>query len=225
MSYQPRFARMAKFAAVFTATLTASMVLSGCFGVDPAIKSIDEFTVKQNIDKSKAKWKEQLPKPPKLTFDPERKYFWDLETNKGKMSIELMADTAPMHVSSTMYLTRLGFYDGLIFHRVIPDFMAQGGDPRGKGTGHPGYKYAGEFNGSASHDKPGILSMANSGPNTDGSQFFLTFKATPFLDGKHTVFGEVVSGLDTLTALERAGTRSGKTREPLSITKATIRVK
>ncbi|MFT4928736.1 MAG: peptidyl-prolyl cis-trans isomerase B (cyclophilin B) [Phenylobacterium sp.] len=220
MSYQS-FIKAAKFS---TALVACSFLFSGCSKVDPAVKSIDAFTVTQKIDKTKEKWKENLPKPPMATFDPESKYFWDLETNKGKLSIQLMPKTAPMHVSSTLYLTRLGFYDGIIFHRVIPGFMAQGGDPRGKGTGNPGYKYAGEFNGEPSHNKPGILSMANAGPNTDGSQFFLTFKETPFLDGKHTVFGEVVDGMPTLLALEKFGSRSGKTSEELSIVKATIRV-
>ncbi|MFT5163513.1 MAG: peptidyl-prolyl cis-trans isomerase B (cyclophilin B) [Alteromonadaceae bacterium] len=211
-------------AAKFTSLLACTVLLSACFGGDPALKRIDEFTKTQTIDKTKDKWKEHLPKPPLAEFEPESQYFWDLETNKGKITIQLMPKVAPMHVSSTMYLTRLGFYDGIIFHRVIPGFMAQGGDPRGQGTGGPGYKYAGEFNDAPSHDKPGMLSMANSGPNTDGSQFFITFKPTPFLDGKHTIFGEVVQGMETVTALEKLGSRSGKTSEPLSIVKATIRV-
>jgi peptidyl-prolyl cis-trans isomerase A (cyclophilin A) len=117
------------------------------------------------------------------------------------------------------------FYDGLVFHRVIPNFMAQGGDPQGVGMGGPGYKYEGEFSDAAKHDKPGILSMANAGPGTDGSQFFLTFVPTPHLNGKHTVFGEVTEGQDVLKKLEQAGSQSGKTSEPLSITKATIEVK
>jgi peptidylprolyl isomerase len=130
-----------------------------------------------------------------------------------------------MHATSTIYLTKLGFYDDLIFHRVIYKFMAQGGDPLGNGRGDPGYKYAGEFDGTLSHDKPGLLSMANSGPNTDGSQFFLTFAATPWLDGKHTIFGEVVEGLDnTLPAIESLGSRSGRTEKEVKIIKATIRV-
>ena len=130
-----------------------------------------------------------------------------------------------MHVTSTIYLTKLGFYDDLVFHRVIPGFMAQGGDPLGNGTGNPGYKYAGEFDGKTSHNKAGILSMANSGPNTDGSQFFITFKATPFLDNRHTVFGEVVTGLeDTLPKIEGLGQRNGKTKVLIKIIKATIRV-
>jgi peptidyl-prolyl cis-trans isomerase B (cyclophilin B) len=103
--------------------------------------------------------------------------------------------------------------------------MAQGGDPLGNGSGNPGYKYAGEFSGTLSHDKPGLLSMANSGPNTDGSQFFITFAATPWLDGKHTIFGEVVEGLETtLPAIENLGSRSGRTKKSVKIIKARIRV-
>jgi len=129
-----------------------------------------------------------------------------------------------MHVSSTIYLTRLGFYDDLKFHRVITQFMAQGGCPLGSGTGGPGYQYDGEYNPSVKHDKPGLLSMANAGPGTDGSQFFLTFVATPWLDGKHTIFGEVVEGMDVVTQLEAGGSEGGQTTTPLQINKATIRI-
>ena len=147
-----------------------------------------------------------------------------LATNKGDIKIELRPDVAPMHVSSTIYLTRLGFYDSVVFHRVITGFMAQGGDPLGKGTGGPGYQYAGEFDASVKHNRPGMLSMANAGPGTDGSQFFLTFVPTPHLDGKHTIFGHVVEGMDTVEKLEASGSRSGTTSEHLEITKATVEV-
>jgi cyclophilin family peptidyl-prolyl cis-trans isomerase len=148
-----------------------------------------------------------------------------METNKGPIQIELMPDAAPMHVTSFIYLSRLGFYDGLSFHRVIPGFMAQGGDPLGNGMGGPGYKYDGEFSSpKAKHSAPGMLSMANAGPGTDGSQFFITFVPTPFLDGKHTVYGKVVEGMDNLKKLEAAGSQSGKTSEPLKIEKVTIQI-
>jgi len=191
---------------------------------DPALAAIDAFIAEQKIDESQSGWKGRLPKPPKLEFASGSSYFWNLDTNKGAIKILLFADTAPMHVSSTIYLTRLGFYDGIVFHRVINGFMAQGGDPTGTGRGGPGYQYAGEFDGSRKHDKPGILSMANAGPNTDGSQFFLTFVPTPHLDGKHTVFGKIVDGMDTLKALEKAGSPRGNPSEKLVIEKATISV-
>ncbi|MEZ4216597.1 MAG: peptidylprolyl isomerase [Myxococcota bacterium] len=187
-----------------------------------AVQQIDDFIASQDIDKTNPSWRLSLPKPPKATFDAGHTYSWLLETNHGQIKAKLFTDTAPMHASSTIYLTRLGFYDGLGFHRVIPGFMAQGGDPIGNGTGGPGYKYEGEFAGGRSHDGPGKLSMANAGPGTDGSQFFLTFTETAYLDGKHTVFGEVTEGMATLGELEKRGSRSGRTSEPLEIRRATI---
>lgn len=113
-------------------------------------------------------------------------------TNKGEIRLELFADKTPKTVANFEKLAKEGFYDGLKFHRVIADFMIQGGCPQGTGTGGPGYKFADEFHKDLKHDGPGILSMANSGPNTNGSQFFITHVATPWLDGKHTVFGKVL---------------------------------
>ncbi len=191
---------------------------------DAAIAAIDAFIAEQDVDKSQPSWKTTLVKPPKVRFTAGKSYFWNLETNKGTIKIKLMPDVAPMHVSSTIYLTRLGFYDDTIFHRVIPGFMAQGGDPKGTGRGSPGYKYDGEYDSSVKHDKPGLLSMANAGPGTDGSQFFLTFVPTPSLNGKHTIFGRVVEGMDTVKELEKFGSRSGKTKEKLLLEKATISV-
>jgi len=171
-------------------------------------------------------WKLKLTKPEMMKFDPGKDYFWVLETNKGNIRIKLMPNVAPMHVTSTIFLTGKGFYDGLTFHRVIPGFMAQGGCPLGTGTGGPGYKYAGEFSPTVKHDRPFLLSMANAGPNTDGSQFFITFVPTPNLDGKHTIFGEVVEGQDTVKKLEAAGTPGqGKPKEELKIVKARIEEK
>jgi peptidyl-prolyl cis-trans isomerase B (cyclophilin B) len=191
---------------------------------DSALQEIDKQIAKANLDKSSGSWKTSVPKPEKVTFDPAHKYYALMETNKGSIKIQFMPDVAPMHVTSFIYLSRMGFYDGLTFHRVIPGFMAQGGDPLGTGTGGPGYQYAGEFSPNAKHNVPGILSMANAGPNTDGSQFFITFGPTPALDGKYTVHGKVVEGLDTLKKLEAAGSPSGKTSEPLTINKVTIQV-
>ena len=191
---------------------------------DAAIAAIDKQIADAKVDKSNAGWKQHLSKPTQVSFTAGKKSFWVLDTTKGPIEVRLLPDAAPMHVTSTIYLTNLGFYDGLTFHRVIPGFMAQGGDPAGNGTGGPGYQYAGEFGAGAKHDKPGMLSMANAGPGTDGSQFFLTFVPTGFLDGKHTVFGETVKGMETLKALESAGSESGRTKEKLEIKKATIRV-
>ena len=197
---------------------------TGAKGGKLATAALADFIAQQKIDKSQPGWKTHLPRPPKASFDPAKTYYWHLDTNVGNVKIKLLPQVAPMHVSSTIYLTELGFYDGVAFHRVIPGFMAQGGDPLGVGTGGPGYQYAGEFDPKVKHDKPGILSMANAGPGTDGSQFFLTFVATPHLNGKHTIFGEVVEGMGTLQELERRGSPSGQTREPLLIRKARISV-
>ena len=190
---------------------------------DPATKEIAAFIEAQSIDTSSGDWRTSLPKPPKVSFDDSLTYHWKLETTKGPITVKLQPGEAPMHASSTMFLTMLGFYDGLAFHRVIPGFMAQGGCPVGRGTGGPGYTYDGEF-GALRHDKKGLLSMANAGPGTDGSQFFLTFVATPWLDGNHTIFGEVVEGDATLDALEACGSDSGATTEKLFIDSARIEV-
>jgi len=191
---------------------------------DVAIQAIDAFIAKQDIDRGEEGWKTRLPEPPKVEFDPDARYRWVLHTNHGTIEVRLLPDAAPKHVSSTIYLTRLGFYDGVIFHRVIPGFMAQGGDPTGTGRGGPGYQYAGEFDPEARHDEPGTLSMANAGPGTDGSQFFLTFEETPWLDDKHTVFGRVAEGMDAVRELEKRGTRGGRPTERLVIERAEIRV-
>ena len=187
---------------------------------DP-IATIDAFIAEQGVDVGASDWRTRLAAPPDCAFDSERTYLWELETSHGPISVTLRADAAPRHVASTIYLTRLGFYDGLAFHRVITDFMAQGGCPLGTGTGGPGYQFDGECDPKVKHDRPGLLSMANAGPGTDGSQFFLTFVPTSWLDGKHTVFGEVTEGLDVLKELEKRGSRDGQTSESLKIEKAT----
>jgi peptidyl-prolyl cis-trans isomerase B (cyclophilin B) len=193
-------------------------------GGDPAIAAIDAFIAKQNVDKSQADWKEQVKAPPIVSFASNKSYYWNLKTNKGKIKIQFMPKVAPYHVGSTIYLTRMGFYNDTEFHRVITGFMAQGGDPTGTGRGGPGYRYAGEFDPDVKHDKPGILSMANAGPETDGSQFFITFTRTHSLDGKHTIFGEVVEGMPTVDRLEKAGSKRGNPKRPLFIERATISV-
>ena len=186
------------------------------------MEQLDTLIASTTIDKSQPDWRTNLPKPSVLTFPAGQSWKARMRTNKGDIVITLMPEVAPMHVTSFAYLARLGFYDGLAFHRVISDFMAQGGCPLGTGTGGPGYRFDGEFRRDVRHDRPGLLSMANAGPGTDGSQFFLTFVATPWLDGKHTIFGEVTEGQDVLKLLEASGSSSGRTSEDLKIETLTI---
>jgi peptidyl-prolyl cis-trans isomerase B (cyclophilin B) len=191
---------------------------------DAALEAIDRFIETQAIDRSDSRWKTRLSAPDPVGFSAGKTYHWHLETSVGDLRVKLLPEVAPIHVTSTIYLTRLGFYDETAFHRVITEFMAQGGDPLGNGTGGPGYEYDGEFDPSVRHDRPGLLSMANRGPGTDGSQFFLTFVPTPWLDDKHSIFGEVVDGADVLEALEARGSQSGRPSESLEIQSATISV-
>lgn len=140
--------------------------------------------------------------PPTMQIDPAKSYTAVMKTGAGELKIKLFADKTPITVNNFVFLAREGFYDSITFHRVIDDFMAQGGDPTGTGRGGPGYRFADEFDATLKHSKPGILSMANAGPGTNGSQFFITHVPTPHLDGKHTVFGELVEGEDVLMALK-----------------------
>ncbi|MBX7144008.1 MAG: peptidylprolyl isomerase [Oligoflexia bacterium] len=126
-----------------------------------------------------------------------------LETSKGTIELALTPDKTPMTVANFVNLCQRGFYNGLTFHRVIPDFMIQGGDPSGNGTGGPGYKFQDEFTPALKHTGPGILSMANAGPGTNGSQFFITHVATPWLDGHHTIFGHVTKGQEVVNAIRQ----------------------
>ena len=145
--------------------------------------------------------KKQWNSPPKMIVDDKKKYTATLTTDVGDIVIELFADKVPNTVNNFVFLSRAGFYDGTIFHRVITDFMAQGGDPTGTGTGGPGYRFEDEFHPELKHDKPGILSMANAGPGTNGSQFFITHVPTLWLDNKHSVFGQVIEGMDILLSI------------------------
>ena len=146
--------------------------------------------------------------PPSGALDTTKTYTATFKTEKGDIVVELYADRAPRTVENFVNLARAGFYDGTTFHRVIGGFMAQGGDPTGTGTGGPGYQFGDEFHPSLRHDSPGILSMANAGPGTNGSQFFLTYGPTPHLDDRHSVFGRVSSGMDVLQSIrERAPQR------------------
>ena len=141
------------------------------------------------------------PKPPEFALDLKKKYTAKFNTEIGEFEIELFPDKTPTTVNNFVFLARDGFYDGTTFHRVIPGFMAQGGDPTGSGMGGPGYKFRDEFDPSLRHNAAGILSMANAGPGTNGSQFFITYGPQPHLDGKHSVFGKVTKGMDIVNKI------------------------
>ena len=148
---------------------------------------------------------------PQMSIDVSKRYTAVFKTEKGDFEVELYAKQAPRTVNNFVFLARDGFYDGVTFHRVLRGFMAQAGDPTGTGTGGPGYKFADEFDASLRHSGPGMLSMANAGPNTNGSQFFITFAATPHLDDRHTVFGKVIRGMDVVFSItERDPSRAIK---------------
>lgn len=151
----------------------------------------------------------QWKNPPQMEIDPKKTYTVTFETNKGNITVELFPQYAPITVNNFVFLIRQGFYDGVSFHRVIPNFVIQGGDPTGTGSGGPGYRFQDELlNNPLKHEK-GVLSMANAGPNTNGSQFFITHSPQPHLNGKHTVFGKVTNGMDVVFAI-KAGDRMVK---------------
>ena len=150
--------------------------------------------------------------PPEMGLKPDYEYYANLATEKGSVKIRLFAERAPETVNNFVFLARDGYFDGTTFHRVIADFMVQGGDPTGTGTGGPGYRIPDEFHPELRHDRPGVLSMANAGPNTGGSQFFITHVATPWLDDKHAVFGEVVDGMEVVGAIRERDPQ--RDREP-----------
>jgi cyclophilin family peptidyl-prolyl cis-trans isomerase len=222
----PAFAQdAAKPAAPAETTKAAAKPAAKPATADAAIKAIDAQIAKAAPKKTEAGWRTKLPMPTVVKFDANKQYLVHMMTNKGEVVLELMPDVAPLHVTNFIYLARMGFYDGLVFHRVIPAFMAQGGCPLGNGSGGPGYGFNGEFSPAARHSRPGMLSTANAGPGTDGSQFFITYAPVNYLDGKHTIYGEVVSGMDALKAIEAKGSPSGATSEKIVMTKVTIEVK
>jgi cyclophilin family peptidyl-prolyl cis-trans isomerase len=136
-----------------------------------------------------------------MEIDPKKNYTATLHTDQGDIVAELFAGKTPRTVNNFVFLARQGFYDGTIFHRVIKDFMTQGGDPTGSGRGGPGYRFDDEFDPSLRHNKAGLLSMANAGAGTNGSQFFITHVPTPWLDNKHSIFGQVVEGMEVVLAI------------------------
>jgi len=147
--------------------------------------------------------KMQYKKQPPMTIDTTKSYTVVMETNKGTIEIELFPQHAPITVNNFVFLANEGFYNGVLFHRVISNFMIQGGDPTGTGRGGPGYEFFDETKNNPLKHETGVLSMANAGPNTNGSQFFITHSPQPHLNGKHTVFGKVVSSMDVVNAIRQ----------------------
>ena len=152
------------------------------------------------------------PAPPSGQLDTSKQYTARFKTERGDFEVELFADDAPLTVENFVNLARSGFYDGTTFHRVIPGFMAQGGDPTGTGRGGPGYQFGDEFSPRRRHDAAGVLSMANAGPGTNGSQFFITFGPTPHLNDRHSVFGRVTGGMEVVRSIRERD--PGRDREP-----------
>ncbi|MGI9290493.1 MAG: peptidylprolyl isomerase [Gammaproteobacteria bacterium] len=144
---------------------------------------------------------QQWDNPPEMQIETAKNYSVTMETSKGTIEIDLFTSDAPKTVNNFVFLAREGFYDGISFHRVIPDFMVPGGDPTGSGMGGPGYRFEDEFDGNPNKHETGTLSMANAGPGTNGSQFFICHGPQPHLDGRHTVFGKVTSGQDIVDAI------------------------
>jgi peptidyl-prolyl cis-trans isomerase B (cyclophilin B) len=149
---------------------------------------------------------QQYSTPPTMAIDPAKKYTATFQTSRGEIVCELFAKDAPKTVNNFVFLAKEKFYDGTVFHRVLADFMIQGGDPTGTGRGGPGYKFEDETKGNPNKHAPGTLSMANAGPNTNGSQFFITHVETSWLDGKHTVFGKVLKGKDVVDSVKQGDT-------------------
>ena len=151
---------------------------------------------------------------PPMDIDPSKQYIARIETEKGEIAIELFADKVPNTVNNFIFLAREGWFDGITFHRVIEGFVAQTGDPTGTGMGNPGYYIDNEFHPTLKYDKPGVVGMANSGPNTNGSQFFITFQPAPTLDDGYTIFGQVIDGMDVLAELTPRDPQSGADLPP-----------
>jgi cyclophilin family peptidyl-prolyl cis-trans isomerase len=172
--------------------------------------------------KAAGKEKPTYEEPPKMTIDPEKTYTATMRTSCGTIVLDLFADRTPETVNNFVTLARDGFYDGLTFHRIVPGFVIQGGDPKGDGTGGPGYQFQDEIVPSLTFEGAGLLAMANSGPNTNGSQFFITLGPAEHLNGKHTIFGEVAEGTDVVDAIAALQLNGESPAQPVYIEKLTI---
>lgn len=194
------------------------LVTVGCFGNGSETKENNQSGISNGMKYSDMTKEENAQKKP---AGPNRIAVF--ETNQGTFKIELFEDKAPITTGNFINLVEKGYYNGLIFHRVIDSFMIQGGDPNGNGTGGPGYTIPDEFSADLTHSSAGILSMANAGPNTGGSQFFITLAKTPWLDGKHAVFGKVIEGLDVVQKIGKVKTGANdKPKEAVVMEKITI---
>ena len=189
---------------LLAAALAASLVV-GCDDAEDADLDVDVDALAPVSLAQDGKY----DAPPAMTIDPAKDYSATITTNKGEVTVDLFEADAPQTVNNFVFLANDDFYDGTVFHRVINEFMIQGGDPTGTGRGGPGYRFADETQGNPNTHEPFTLSMANSGPNTNGSQFFITEVATPHLDGKHTVFGRVTEGQDVVEAISDVQTGPG----------------
>ena len=193
---------------LITTLAILGMVALGC-GSEETTEPAPAQSTQASSESKPTQWSS----PPAMMIDQGKKYTAVFELAKGaEFEIELFADRAPKTVNNFVFLAREGYYDGVTFHRVLEGFMAQSGDPTGTGTGGPGYRFGDEFHPDLRHDEAGILSMANAGPNTNGSQFFITFGPTPNLDDKHSVFGKVSKGMDVVNNLTRR--RPSEATEP-----------
>ena len=164
----------------------------------------------ENLPEESLMSNKEWSSPPKMTIDEQNEYTAVIETDLGNIVLRLFANESPITVNNFVFLAQEGYYDGVMFHRVIHDFMVQGGDPTGTGSGGPGYMFEDEVNNGLKFDKPGLLAMANAGPGTNGSQFFITHVPTPHLTGNHTIFGEVIEGMDTVFAIPERNPQNAK---------------
>jgi peptidyl-prolyl cis-trans isomerase B (cyclophilin B) len=197
--------------------LVCLAALAGCGAVPAAANAAK----KEGQSVAQKQWS----KPPEMTIDPNKTYTAVFKTDAGEFKVQLFANRTPKTVNNFVFLARQGFYDGTTFHRVLANFMAQGGDPTGTGMGGPGYKFEDEFDPTLSFDGPGYLAMANSGANTNGSQFFVTYAATPWLNGKHTIFGKVTEGMDVVRALKLRDPQQNPTSKGATLESVTIEEK
>lgn len=195
---------------------------------DAGIARIQEYverrTQANDIDTKKPEWRTRLPLRPSVQLDAAKAYVWTLTTDAGSLQIRLRADRAPSHVATVVYLTLLGFFDGLSIHTIVPGKALESGDPADDGKGSPGFALSPEAS-DAKHDRRGLVSAVSQGPSTDDSKFRITFAADPSLDPINTIFGEVEAGLDILGKLEALGTASGRPSTRVTILKATISIR